>query len=585
MRHKIGKLSIAVLCTVMMLICGACEPFAKDVSPIPAHAPTATGTPEMLLTATPTPTGAATPEKNGDVVILFTSDVHCGIDRGFGYAGLAQIRDYLEAQGDEVILVDNGDNIQGEPIGTMTKGQVPADLMNAMGYSVAIPGNHEFDYGMQQFLEIAENAKFTYISCNFQYKGENVFPSYVIRELAGKQVAFVGVTTPRTILDSAPAYFMEDGEYVYGFLQDATGEGVYGAVQKATDEAREEGAEFVIVMAHTGNEAECRPWTYADILANTDGIDVLLDGHSHDTDEITMTNKSGKRVVRVACGTKLEGIGWCRIAADGKITTGLYKWENEIPAPELLGLDNEMSWAVAAASEQLNYKLDEVVAYSEVDLTVNDPVAKDADGKPIRMVRRAETNLGDLVADAYRYVTDADIAFVNGGGIRANIAAGDITRRDILSVHPYGNTICVIEVTGQTILDALEWGASAVPLENGGFLQVSGLNYSIDASKDSPCVKDENGFFGGISGERRVSNVLVNGEPIDPAKKYSLAGHNFMLLSGGDGFTMFAGAPVLQNSVKIDNQALIDFFTDGLCGAVEGDYAKIIGSGRITITE
>jgi len=534
-----------------------------------------------LLSGTAFAEGA---ERSADVVILFTSDVHCGIDQGFGYAGLQQIRDYLIAGGNEVILVDDGDNIQGEPVGTMTKGEVSVDLMNKMGYSVAIPGNHEFDYGMEQFLALTEKADFDYISCNFNKSGELVFQPYVIRELDGLKVAFVGVTTPETLTSSTPRYFQdENGEFVYGFFQDETGEGVYNAVQAAVDDARAEGADYVVVMGHMGNEEACRPWTYDDVISHTNGIDVFLDGHSHDTNQVTMKNKDGEDVLRSACGTKLACIGWCRIDKEGKLSTGLYTWSNPDSAPKMLGIQNEMAEAVAAATETLNEKLGEVVANSQVDLTISDPVEVDANGRPIRMVRRAETNLGDLCADAYLNQSGADIAFVNGGGIRVNINAGDITLNDILKVHPFGNAMCVIEVTGQQIQDALEWGARAIPSENGGFLQVAGLTYEVHSYIESSCVTDENNMFAGVEGEYRVKNVMVGGEPLDMDKTYTLASHNYMLLEHGDGYTMFDGAKILQNSVKLDNQVLIDYIVDTLGGVVGPEYEELTGQGRIVI--
>ncbi len=525
-------------------------------------------------------------EPSGEAVILFTSDVHCGIDQGFGYAGLEQVRETLLARGDDVILVDDGDSIQGEPVGTMTKGEALVDLMNAAGYEIAIPGNHEFDYGMDQFLALTERANYEYISCNFNHNGELVFKPYVIKELAGHQVAFVGVTTPKTLTTSTPRYFMdEDGNFVYGFFQDDTGEGVYNAVQTAVDAARAEGAEYVVVMGHMGNEETCRPWTYADVIENTTGIDVFLDGHSHDTEQVKVTNKDGEEVLRAACGTKLGCIGWCRIDAEGKLTTGNYIWNNKDSVPALLGVRNDMTAAVAAATDTLNEKLNEVVAVTQVDLTINDPEAVDDSGKPIRMIRRAETNLGDLCADAYLAQSGAQIAFVNGGGIRKNIDAGDITLNNILSVHPFGNAMCVIEVSGQQVLDALEWGARNVPGENGGFLQVAGLTYEIHSYIESGCISDADGMFVGVEGERRVKNVLVNGEPIDPEATYTLASHNYMLLNKGDGYAMFDGCKVLQDSVKLDNQVLIDYIVENLNGVVGEEYDNPFGQGRIVIVE
>ncbi|MCR5663972.1 MAG: bifunctional metallophosphatase/5'-nucleotidase [Oscillospiraceae bacterium] len=516
------------------------------------------------------------PTRN-DVVILFTSDVHCGIDQGFGYNGLQIVRDTIAAEGADVLLVDDGDSIQGEPIGTLSKGEAIINLMNTIGYDVAIPGNHEFDYGMERFLELTEKAEFPYVSCNFNYKGELVFQPYVIKEAAGLKIAFVGVTTPKTITSSTPHYFMdENGEYVYGFLQDETGEAVYNAVQTAVDAARAEGADYVVVMGHLGDEEECRPWTYADVIEHTNGIDFFLDGHSHDTNQVAMKNKDGKQVLRSACGTKLACIGYARIAGDGTLSTGVYPWTDQEAA---------VTAAVDESSAELDALKAQIVATSEVNLTINDPEAVDANGKPIRMIRRAETNLGDLCADAYRIGSGADIAFVNGGGIRVSINAGDITLNDILSVHPFGNAMCVIEVTGQQILDALEWGAREVPEQNGGFLQVSGLTYEIHVYVESGCKADENSMFTGIEGERRVKNVLVNGEPIDPEKTYTLASHDYMLLNHGDGYTMFDGAPLLQDRVKLDNQVLIDYITDVLGGVIGEQYADPFGEGRIVIFE
>ena len=316
-----------------------------------------------------------------DVVVLFTSDVHCGIDQGFGYVGVAAIRDAMKAAGNHVVLVDNGDSIQGEPIGTMTPGEANIQLMNAVGYDIAIPGNHEFDYGMNRFLELTKIANFPYISANFNKEGELVFAPYVIKEFDGVKIAFVGMTTPKTITSSTPKYFQnEAGEFIYGFMQDKTGEKLYAAVQSAVDSARAEGAAYVVAMGHLGNEASCVPWTYADVISNTNGIDAFLDGHSHDTDQVEMINKDGAKVLRSGCGTKLEGVGYLRISTAGELSAGLYRWNNDIAAPELFGLNNDVSEAVAAATETLDAKLNEVVATSEVDLTIYDPVATKDDG-------------------------------------------------------------------------------------------------------------------------------------------------------------------------------------------------------------
>ena len=529
---------------------------------------------------------SAQPALEKDVVVLFTSDVHCGIDQGFGYAGLVAIRSSMEAAGNHVLLVDNGDSIQGEPIGTMTTGEALIELMNTVGYDIAVPGNHEFDYGMERFLELTGKASFPYISANFNKNGELVFAPYVIKEFDGVKIAFVGVTTPKTITSSTPKYFQdEEGNFIYGFMQDETGEKLYAAVQGAVDAARAEGAAYVVVLGHLGNEDSCSPWTYADVIANTTGIDALLDGHSHDTDQVEMLNKDGETVLRSACGTKMAGVGCLRIGKDGKLSTDLFLWNNSVAAPELLGIRNDVYTAVKTAQDALKAKLSEVVARTAVELTINDPVATKDDGSPIRIVRRAETNLGDLCADAYRDQSGAQIAFVNGGGVRVSIKEGDITLNDILKVHPFGNAMCVIEATGAQILDALEWGARAVPSENGGFLQVSGLTYEIHTYIESSAKADENTMFAGVEGEYRVKNVMVGGEPLDPEKTYTLASHNYMLKNGGDGYSMFKGCKLLQDEVMLDNQVLINYITGTLEGVVGEQYAEPYGEGRIVAVE
>ncbi|MCR5233931.1 MAG: bifunctional metallophosphatase/5'-nucleotidase [Lachnospiraceae bacterium] len=524
-------------------------------------------------------------EKTGDVYILFTSDIHCGVDQGFGLAGLEQVRDTLEAQGNTTILVDDGDSVQGEPIGTLTRGEAVIKLMNEAGYDLAIPGNHDFDYGMDRFLELVDMAGFPYICCNFTYKDEPVFEPYTIIEAAGKKIGFVGVITPYTIRDSRPRFFQdENGNYVYGFMRDNTGERVYNAVQEAVDAARADGAEFVYVMGHVGNEEDCRPWTYADIIANTTGIDVFLDGHSHDTEQVVVKNKDGVDVPRSAVGTKLNCIGYSHITAEGEIVeTDVLSWPNEKNAAEVFGIENHMQTKLNEAMDELDDQLDVVVAHSETDLKIYDPKLKDDKEEPVRIVRSRETNLGDLCADAYRYQTEADISLINGGAVRSDISKGDITYSDILSVNPFGNDLYVIEVTGQQILDALEWGSKSVPGEFGGFLQVSGLSYEIDTSVESSCVTDEHDMFVKVEGDRRVKNVMVGDEPLDPAKKYSLASVSFMLLDSGDGYAMFKDSPVLKSMVEIDNQALIDYIVNTLDGTIGDEYADPYGQGRIKI--
>ena len=526
----------------------------------------------------------AAPAMAKDLVILYTSDVHCGVDQGWGYAGLYKVKETL-SRSNYVLLVDNGDAIQGEPIGTMTAGEAIIDIMNAVGYDIAIPGNHEFDYGVEHFLALTEKADFPYICCNFNREGELIFPPYIIKEFDGVKIAFVGVLTPLTLRGSTPSNFMnEKGEFIYGFMQDETGEALYAAVQKAADDARAEGADYVIVLGHLGNARESSPWMYSDVIANTTGIDAWLDGHSHDTEQTIVKNRDGGDVVRSACGTKMENIGVLTITKDGTVSAELYGWASSVAAPELLELENPGNDAVHAANDVLNEKMKEVVAKTSVTLYINDPEAQTEEGRPVRIIRNAETNLGDLCADAFRdQAGGTDIAFAHGGGIRVQLEKGDITLGDILRVSPFGNSLTVIEATGQQVLDALEWSVHSLPGEFGGFEQVSGITFEVDPGIESPVLTDVNTMFAGVDStkERRVRSVLVGGEPLDPEKTYTLAGTEYHLLNHGDGYTMFDGCRVLQEAVKLDNQVLIDYITRKLGGTISDDYGQPYGEGRI----
>ena len=521
-----------------------------------------------------------------DVVILFTSDVHCAVDQGWGYAGLYAMKEGLSAK-NHVFLVDNGDAIQGEPIGTMSKGQSIIDIMNVVGYDAAIPGNHEFDFGVQNFIERASAANFPYLSCNLNRDGKLVFPAYVMKEVDGVKIGIVGLTTPTTPSTSSPSLFMnEEGtEFMYDFMQDETGDKLYTAVQKAVDDARAEGADYVIAVAHLGNEAGSSPWTYADVISHTSGIDALLDGHSHDTDQVVMKNRDGREVVRSGCGTQFSEIGSLTISRDGRISSKLFPWKQDISAPELLNLQNPAADAVHAESDELNQTLQEVVASSTADLVINDPVARMEDGSPVRIIRNAETNLGDLCADAYlNQAVDADIAFVAGGGIRASIEKGNVTLHEILRTLPFNDYLTVIRVTGQQILDALEYSVHPLPGPFGGFNQVAGMTFEVDPTIPTPCVIVGSMFHHvDETMERRVRNVVVGDRPLDPGAWYRLAGADNQLLEKGNGYTMFEGAEVLVKEGKLDNQLLIDYITGPLNGVIGEEYADPYGQGRIVV--
>ena len=573
-----------------------------------------------------------------DIVVLYTNDVHCGVDDNIGYAGLALYKKEMQQQTPYVTLVDTGDAIQGAPIGTLSDGGYLIDIMNYVGYDFAVPGNHEFDYGMPRFLELAGKLNCGYYSCNFidSATGAPVFAPYKMFTYGATQVAFVGVTTPESFTKSTPAYFQDSqGNYIYSFCEDESGQKLYDQVQASVDAARTAGADYVILAGHLGENGITQKWSSASVIANTTGIDACIDGHSHETvPSENVKNKNGQNVVLTQTGTKLNHIGKLTISADGSIRTELV---SEVPAADLdreytvqehdslsriakreLGSYNR--WIdiynsnldkiknadvipvglnivipgksyinpdgkaadygtyqfIQSIENQYNETLKTVLGTTPYELTVNDPATGN------RIIRNAETNLGDLTADAYRAELGADIGLSNGGGIRSVIKPGNITYNDTLAVFPYGNMGCVIEATGQQIKDALEMASRNCPEESGGFLQVSGLTYTIDTSVKSGVQTDDKGNFTGVSGAYRVMDIKVGGEPIDLNKTYTVASHNYMLKQGGDGMTMFKGCNVIRDEVMVDVDILSSYIRR-MGGSVTSEYANPGGQGRISI--
>ena len=511
--------------------------------------------------------------------VLYTNDVHNAFENAeviIGYAAAAQYKKQLEAEGYNVLMLDAGDAIQGGVIGTLSNGEYIVRIMEQAGYDIAVPGNHEFDFGMDNFLTLAEIAEYDYICCNFidLRTGKTVFDPYRIIEIDGKKYGFIGIATPETYTKSTPTYFMdENGNYIYGFCNGENGNELYQTVQKTIDEVKAQGADYIIAIGHTGIDISSKPWTSSEIIANTEGLDAYIDGHSHSVIESdSYTDKNGKEVLITSTGTKFANLGEMTISEDG-ITTKLISGLTEEDPYTLEFVNN-----IKAEFEELT---NTVVGSSDVILTISDPKTGD------RLIRSQETNLGDFCADAYLAMSGvADIAFVNGGGIRVNIENGDFTYGDVISVHPFGNALCVVEVTGQQVLDALEFGSKAVGEgEFGGFLQVAGLTYEINAEIPSSVVVDENGMFVKVDGEYRVRNVMVGGEPLDLSKTYKLASHNYMLKSSGDGYSMFKDSKLLLDEIMIDNQALINYITRNLDGKISADsiYANPYGEGRIKI--
>ena len=590
----------------------------------------------MVLGAGAPALAAETPDQ--EIIILYTNDVHCGVTDNIGYAGLALYEKQMKEETPYVALVDAGDAIQGAPIGTLSEGGDIVSIMNQVDYDFAIPGNHEFDYGMDRLLELSDQLNCGYYSCNFTdlRTGESVFEPYKIMDFGQVQVAFVGATTPESFTKSTPKYFQDDsGNYIYGFCEDETGQALYSRIQETVDEVRTAGADYVILVGHLGNAGITPRWASQAVVANTDGIDAVIDGHSHETvASTTLKNKDGEDVLLTQTGTKLADIGKMTIGTDGTITAelvdqvtggeagasytvqrgdslsriakrelGSYNlWNviyeanrdqlsnpNVIRPGQVLTIpgsqtaeggkaeDPQTAQFIADIEAQFQETLNTVLATTSVDLTVNDPATGE------RRVRSGETNLGDLTADAYRYVLGAEIGFSNGGGIRDSIAAGNITYNDTLRVFPFGNMGCVAEVTGQQIKDALEMGARNYPEENGALQQVSGLTYTIDSSIPSSVQLDDKRNFVAVTGPYRVTDIMVNGEPLDLNRTYTLASHNYLLKDGGDGMTMFAGCNIVKDEVMADVDLLSAYVRDNLGGVVGEEYANPAGQGRILI--
>ena len=520
-------------------------------------------------------------EAQKDIVVLYTNDVHCAIDSNIGYAGLAKYKAEMEKD-NFVVLVDAGDAIQGDTIGTVSKGEYLVDIMNEVGYDFCALGNHEFDYGTDVLASLLKKADAQYLNATIEYtgNGNNLLKDtvpYVIERFGFLDVAFIGVSTPESITKSTPRYFMEDGQFVYDF---AAGEDLYAAVQGYVDEVREKGADVVVVISHLGVEEGSEPNRATDLIANTTGIDALIDGHSHTTEpSMLVADKSGRKVLYTQTGTKLNNIGKLTISKDGSVKAELVAEAEK---------DEAVTAFIEDIKAQYESLVNTVVAHTEVELSITDE-------NGVRAVRNRETAIGDLCADAYRAVADTDIAFVNGGGIRATIKKGDITTANMISVHPYGNALCSCYATGAEILDALEHSVVNTAAtaasdgkavgESGGFLQVSGIKFTIDTSIPSSVKKDDKGLFVAVEGERRVKDVFVeeNGEwvPIDPEKTYTVACHNYLLQDMGDGYTMFTDNVYILDKVLIDNQVIINYICDFLGGNVGTEYAE--PQGRITV--
>ena len=546
-----------------------------------------------------------------DITILYTNDVHTYIDKQspkLTYAAIAALKKSYQDDGKNVLLVDAGDHVQGTAYGSMDEGATIIQLMNAAGYDAATPGNHEFDYGMDRAKELMADADYPYLSCNWVNLPLNnrVLSDVKYFRIGGRTIAFVGITTPETITKSTPAYFMDKNQnrYVYDILGGEDGQKLYSAVQKSINKARVI-ADYVIGLGHLGVDPSSSPWTSKEVIEHTSGLDAFIDGHSHTVMECEwVKDLSGKAVALTQTGSYFANVGEMTIKADGSIATQL--------VPTYDGLDSAVAGIQTEWVSAVDDMLGEKIAVAETNFYISDP----ATGK--RRIRLGETNLGDFVADGiYSYFNEVeqlhcDVAIMNGGGIRADVDAGDWSFKTCKQVSPFGNVACLMSVTGKQIQDALEFAARFVGpdgQENGGFLHVAGATYEIHTDiPNTVQTDDKNVWIGSATGTPRVQNVKIYDKtsgtyvPLDEGKTYALAGMNYTLRNLGDGFAMFDGAELIKDYVAEDYLVMSTYAMSFGCVDGEGlphlttanspladypgyllNYEDAYGAGRISI--
>lgn len=508
-------------------------------------------------------------EMAGQIVILHTNDVHGAIE---GYAKVAALKAEYEAKGAEVLLFDAGDYIQGTTSVSISQGATAVELMNLAGYDLATLGNHEFDYGMDNLKTILEKAEFGVVAANVQYNGAAAFDANKVFELAdGTKIGVFGLATPETATKANPAkikgvtFLAEDKLYACAEAQ----------VKALTDA----GCDYIICLGHLGIDNESAPNRSIDLLGKVTGIDVFIDGHSHSTLDAVKeatggTGKVGETLL-TSTGTAAANVGVVTISKDGIAVSSvdLSKYEGSVKA---------VADRAAAITAEIDAEYGKVFAKTEVDLN----------GEREPGNRTEETNLGDLIADALLWEVTKDgslpvakenvIAITNGGGIRASIAKGDITKKDINTVLPFGNTVAYITVSGEVLLEALEASTYCTPESVGAFPQVAGIEFTIDTSKAYDQGEQyPNSTYYGPKSINRVTITSVNGKAFDPKATYVVVTNDFTA-SGGDTYYAFTtSANIVDTGIPMD-EAVMSYITEELGGVIT---AKQYGEpqGRITV--
>lgn len=506
------------------------------------------------------------------IVILYENDVHCAVE---GYSKLAAMKNELKSEYEYVGVVSSGDFVQGGTLGAVSKGEYIVELMNLVGYDAIAPGNHEFDYTISRLTELYELSETKYISCNFAKIGEEktYFEPYTVVSYGDVDIAYIGIITPETITSARPSQFRnENGEIIYTFNESR----LYELVQESIDEATEDGADYVIALSHIGYDESGELNDVTDVIENTDGLDVVLDAHSHSViEEKIVKDKSGDDVLLSSTGTGFENIGKLTIA-NGEFDTELVKTETYTKT------DADVDAYIAEINESYAELGNRKIGESKVELITHNE-------EGTRLVRTAETNLGNLCSDALFFVTNADVSYVNGGGLRAPIKSGDMTFNDIYSVFPFNNRIVTAEITGQVLLDMLEMSMISYPQEDGAFPHMSGITFSVNKSIPSSIKVDENGFFTKVDGDYRVYDVKVldkesgNYKALELDKKYILAAADYYILNFGSGMSMFKDAKVVESEGMLDVEVLERYITDNLNGVIGEEYKDVVN--RITFTD
>ena len=511
---------------------------------------------------------------DGKTVILHTNDVHGSIEL---YAKVAAMKDDYKAQGAQVILADAGDYSQGTVYVSVNKGKDAVTMMNAAGYDVATIGNHEFDYGYAQLKSNLDSAVFKVVCANVLQDGNPVFDAYTMINKGVVQVAFVGLETPEAQTKANPALIQG--------LTFLAGDEMYAAVQTQVDAARTDGADIVIVLTHLGVDSSSEPNTSYDLYKKVNGIDFIIDGHSH-----TVMTKGPEGEPIQSTGTALNNIGVITIDnATKKIESNelIPIWHTEeVDGKEVTVYDYTKSDATVANAakaiiDPIDADYDQKFAESAVDLN----------GAKAPGNRTEETNLGDLITDAMMWAIKTKapgvdmnnaVAITNGGGIRAAIAKGDITKKDVNTVLPFGNTLAVVYVKGSELLEALEVSTYCTPKSLGGFPQFAGMEVELNTA----CEYDANDttypgstYFGPKS-INRITIKTVNGKAFDKDATYAVITNNF-LAAGGDTYYAFAAAQTQFDTGLPLDEILMEYITVELNGVVTDKYAA--PQGRLTI--